>query len=420
MDKAIARPPAWRVFGPYVLGGILILGICIWLIAASSGRAYRVAADNLTIGTVRRAPFEDFIAVRATAAPFSTQYLTTERGGVVKQVLVDDGATVKVGQPLIVLSNAALELEVASREADAASQINALQETKLQLEERRFRYEHDLLDIEHEISKLTANLARDKILLDGNAIAPSTYEQEEKDYAYQLQRKATTIAARDTEQNVRREQVGQIEEALTRLKTSIVTARMSLAALTIRAASEGRLTALDAEVGHSKAEGAILGQIDSLDRFKLTAQVDEFYLGRVELEQTAVFTLEGHRCEASISKIYPQVANGTFKVDLHFTQCAPQGIRTGQAIDIRLQLGGATTATMLPNGPFYQDTGGQWVFVVAPDGKYATRRAVRLGRRNPQYVEVLEGLQPGEKVITSSYQALQKFDRVEFEKQSAK
>jgi HlyD family secretion protein len=340
----------------------------------------------------------------------------------VDKVLVEDGARVRAGQPLIILANSALQLQVASREADVANQINALENTRLQLEDARFKYEHDLLDIEHQIGTLKSNLARDKILLDGNAIAPSTYQQEEEEYAYELKLRDATIASRDARQAVRARELSQLRETLTRLNESIVTARASLDGLTIRAATDGQLTALSAEVGESKAQGAILGQVDSLDRFKITAQVDEFYLGRVVIGQAASFTLDGHNYEARVAKIFPQVTNGSFRADLHFApptgvsgNPAPQGLHTGQALDIRLQLGAATRVLIVENGPFYQETGGQWVFVVAADGMHATRRSVRLGRRNPESVEVVAGLSAGERVIVSSYEAFRKTDRVEIE-----
>jgi HlyD family secretion protein len=370
----------------------------------------------VTVGTVTQGPFEDFIAVRATAAPFITNYLTADQGGTVKQVLAEDGATVKTGQPIVVLTNTALQLEVASREADTAAQINALENTKLQLEDMRFKHEHDLLDIEHQITKLKGDLARDRVLLDGNAIAPATYHQEEQEYTYQLKLREATIASRDAEQKVRANQESQLQQTLARLNDSMASAKASLDALNIRAATDGQLTALDAEVGQSKASGAVLGQVDSLDRFKLIARPDEFHLGRIAPGQNALFSIDGRDYQAKVAKIYPQIANGTFKIDLHFEDAPPQGLHTGQAIDIKLELGGAARAKMLPNGPFYQDTGGNWAFVLTPDGRYATRRNVRLGRRNPVYVEVVDGLQPGERVITSGYEAFQKIDRVEFER----
>lgn len=416
MDKPLVPLPLWRRYAWHGVAAIVILGAVIWLISGGSAHVYRVPLDRLTIATVREAPFEDFIAVRGAAAPFSTHYLTADQGGAVKQVLAEDGATVKAGQPLIILANAPLQLQVASREADTASQINALENTKLQLEESRFKYQHDLLDIDHRISKLTGDLARDKILLDGNAIAPATYKQEEEEYTYELKLRDATLASRDAEQQVRTSQLAQLQETLARLKDSISTAKASLDALTIRAATDGQLTALNAEVGQSKAQGAVLGQVDSLDQFKLTAQIDEFYLGHVAMGQVALFTLDSRSFKAKVAKIYPQIANGTFKVDLYFDDPAPQGIHTGQAIDIKLELGGTALAKMLPNGPFYQDTGGHWAFVLAPDGLSAARRNVHLGRRNPEYVEVVDGLQTGEKVIVSGYEALQKIDRVEFDK----
>lgn len=416
MDTPIVRPPAWRHYAPYGIGALLLLGVIVWLLAGANRHVYRVPIDRLTLGEVTQGPFEDFIAVRSNAAPFTTHYLTADQGGTVKEVLAEDGTTVKAGQPLIILANTALQLQVASREADTASQINALENTKLQLEETRFKYQHDLLDIEHQISKLTGDLARDKILLDGNAIAPAIYKQEQEEYSYELKLRAATTASRDAEQKVRASQLTQLQETLARLNDSIATAKASLDALTVRAPTDGHLTALNAEVGQSKAPGTVLGQVDSLERFKLTAQVDEFYLGRIVLGQVALFTSDGRDYKATIAKIYPQVANGTFRIDLNFDSPSPQGIHTGQAFDIRLELGRAATAKMLPNGPFYQETGGNWVFVVAPDGRYATRRNVRLGRRNPEHVEVLDGLQIGEKVIVSGYEALQKIERVEFEK----
>ena len=416
MDRALASPQPWRRYAPYALAGAVAIAITAWGLHGVGQRTYRTPMDRLTLATVRSSPFEDYIAVRGAAAPFTTHYLTAEQGGVVKQVLVEDGATVKSGQPLIVMSNAALQLQVASREADTASQVNALENTRLQLEESRFKYQHDLLDIEHQIAKLEGDLARDKILLDGHAIAPSVYEQEQAEYTYEVKLREATIASRDTEQQVRESQLAQLKKTLARLNENVAAAHASLEALLIRAPTDGRLTALDVEVGQSKTAGAVLGQVDSLDRFKLTAQVDEFHLGRVAAGQTALFTVDGRDYQAAVVKIYPQVAGGTFRIDLHFTGPAPRDVHVGQAIDMRLTLGGAAKATVLAGGPFYQDTGGRWVFVVSADGRYATRRTVRLGRRNPDYIEVLDGLLPGEKVIVSGYEAFLRDDRVEFQK----
>jgi HlyD family secretion protein len=416
MDKPFARPPAWRRYAPYGAAAVLLLGAAAWLLHGLGISTYRVPVDQLTVGTVTRGKFDDYIAVRATVAPFTTFYLTTEQGGAVQQVLAEDGATVTAGQPLIVLSNTALRLQVASREADISSQINTIEGTKLQLEDTRFKYQSQLLEIEHQLAVLKSDLARDKILLDGNAIAPMLYAQEQEQYRYELKLRDATIASRNAEQQMRTTQLAQLGKSLAWLKDNIATARASLDALTVRAPTAGQLTALDAKVGQSKVAGAVLGQVDSLERFKLTAEVDEFYLGRIALGQTALFSVGDRDFRATVVKIYPQVSDGTFKVDLQFEGAAPQGITVGQAIDTKLELGGAATALMLPNGPFYQDTGGQWAFVLTPGGKYATRRRLELGRRNPDHVEVLDGLEPGERVIVSSYQGFERVQRVELEK----
>ena len=398
MDRPVAQARAWRRFLPYALIGVVILGVAAWLLLQQSkGHVYRLPVNRVTIATVTAGPFEDYIAVRGTVAPLITDYLTTDQGGTVKQVLVEDGAMVKSGQTLIILSNPALQLQVAAQQ--------------ITFEQTRFKYRHDLLEIEHQISKLKSDLERDKILLDGNAIAPSTYEQEQEDYNYYLKLREATVASRDVEQRVRATQLtGQAAGAQADI------ANAGVDALTVRAPMDGQLTALDAEVGQSKGQGAVLGQVNSADRFKLTALVDEFYLGHMSVGQESLFTLDGRGFRAKVAKIYPQVSSGTFKVDLHFEGSAPGDIHVGQAIDLKLELGGASQAVIVANGPFYQDTGGNWAFVVKPDGSYAERRNIRLGRRNPDYVEIVDGLKPGEKIITSGYEAFLKMDRVEFQK----
>jgi HlyD family secretion protein len=394
MDRAIRRKPRWRRYGPLAVGLAVIIGVAAWLLTGSGGNVYRAPYSQLTIGTVTQGPFEDYIAVRGAVAPYTTAYLTTDQGGTVKQVLVEDGAMVKAGQPLVILSNPALQLQVAAQQ--------------LQFEQTRFKYQHDLLDIEHQISKLKGDLERDKILLDGNAIAPSTYRQEQEEYNYNIKLRAALNASRDVEQRVRATQ-------LTGQAAGVDVANAGVDALTIRAPMDGQLTALEAEVGQSKAQGAVLGQVNSADRFKLTAQVDEFYLGHVVVGQEALFTQDGRDYRAKVAKVYPQVINGTFKVDLYFQSAAPAGIHVGQAMDLKVELGGATQAVMVRNGPFYQDTGGNWAFVLDPAGKFATKRNVRLGRRNPDFVEVVDGLKPGEKIIVSGYEAFLKMDRVVFD-----
>ena len=403
MDRVVAKKPLWKRLWIPAAVVVVAVGAAFWALSGPGGSVYRVPVDQLTIGTVTKGPFEDFIAVRGSVAPLIIDYLTTAQGGTVKQVLIEDGATVKKGQPLIVLSNPALQLEVAAQQ--------------LAFEQTRFKYQQDILNIDHEISRLKNDLIRDKILLDGKAIAPSIYKQEQDDYDYNVKLRAATVASGETEQSVRASQFSGGASNDPAHGEAVANAQVE--ALTIRAPMDGQLSALDAEVGQNKASGAVLGQVNSADRFKLMADVDEFYLGRVNMGQETLFTIDGENFKAQVAKVYPQVTNGTFKVDFHFDGKAPTNIHVGQAVDMRVELGGASEAVMLPNGPFYQDTGGNWVFVVSPGGQSAMKRNVRLGRRNPQFVEVVDGLSPGEKVIVSGYEAYQKMDRVEFGKPSS-
>ena len=397
MDQPIVRTRSWRRLAYGALVAVLLgIGAAVWL-EQSKGHVYRVPLNRVTLATVTTGAFEDYIAVRGTVVPLITDYLTTDQGGTVKQVLVEDGAMVKRGQKLIILSNPALQLQVAAQQ--------------ITFEQTRFKYQQELLDIEHQLSQLKSNLARDKILLDGNAIAPSTYQKEQEDYRYYLQLRAATSASRDVEQRVR---ATQLTGAAAGTQADIANAGVD--ALTVRAPMDGQLTALDAEVGQSKAQGAVLGQVNSADRFKLQAQVDEFYLDHISVGQESLFSLDGQGLRAKIAKVYPQVTNGTFKVDLYFEGSAPRDIHVGQAIDLKVELGGAARADIVANGPFYQDTGGNWAFVLAPDGSYAQRRNIRLGRRNPDFVEVIDGLKPGERIVVSGYEGFQKMDRVEFTK----
>jgi HlyD family secretion protein len=419
MDRQLQRTPPWR---KSVLLALLLtvgIGIVIWSVFASRQGVYRARAEELTIATVAKNSFEDFVAVRATVAPFETHYITAADGGTVLRVLVEDGAVVDAGQRLVVLSNTALQSQIAARQADIAAQINTLDNTRIQLEEARFRFKRDLLDLEHQLTRLKAQLVRDKVLLDGNAIAPATYEEEKEEYAHDLHLREEIMAARDAQEKLREVQTLQIHEALRRLNENLRVAQASLDALTVVAPLAGQLTGLDAIVGQTKTPGTVLGQIDSHSKFKLIANVDEFYLSRIAMDQEAVFTVDDQEFKAKVASIHPQVTGGTFRVDLRFEEAAPSGVRNGQAIDLKIKLGGTTAALTVPNGPFYQETGGNWIFVVAPDGTSASRRVVHFGRRNPQFIEIENGLEPGDRVIVSSYQAFGKMNLLKLESRGA-
>lgn len=416
MDRRIEKK-RWPRQRLYWAGGIVAgLAVLAYLLFGfQGGRVFRVNAEQVTIATVQRGTFEDFIPVRGKLAPLSTVYLETIEGGRVERKLVEDGAMVKAGQPLIELSNASIQLDVIAREAEIAEQMNNLRTTDLLFEQTRIRYETDLVEIGYEITRLKRDLDRKKALLARGTISQATYDQVADEYQYQINRRRVTLDAQKKEQDLRAAQSTQLNETVKRLESNLTIARRNLDALLVKAPIDGQLTALDAEIGQSKQPGARLGQIDSVDAFKITAEVDEFYVSRVDVGQTASFTLGGEKRTATVSKVYPQVREGRFLVDLKLDGTLPAGMRRGQAIDLRLELGGSSAALIVANGPFYQDTGGNWAFVLTEDGGSAVRRDVRLGRRNPQSIEVLDGLTEGDRIITSAYQSYLEMDRVEFD-----
>jgi HlyD family secretion protein len=417
MDKVVTRTPSRR-YWLYVAATVSAAGIAMWLLLSPGGSVYRVPADRITIGTVTEGPFEDYAAVRGTVAPLVTMYLTTEQGGTVKEVPVEDGAIVKAGQPIAILANPTVQLQFTTQEVDTSRQIAEVQNTQLQIEQSRFGSEKEILEIEYQINALKADLERDKRLFAAGALARATFDKDQDKFVYEEKLRRASIASFRKAKAIRDKQLAQLQETLMQLKANLAAAQANLDALTIRAPMDGQLTARDAEVGQSKPAGAVLGQVDSRDRFKLTAQVDEFYLGRVLPGQDALMILDGHSYRAKVSKIYPQVANGTFKADFAFIGKAPSGVHTGQAVDLKLELGGAKKALLLPNGQFYQDTGGAWAFVLPANGRTATRHPIRLGRRNPDYIEVLDGLKPGDRVIVSGYEAFKTVARVKVESPS--
>jgi HlyD family secretion protein len=416
MDRRIEKK-GWPRQRLYWAGGIAAgVALLLYLVLTfEGGRVYRVNAEQVTVATVQRGTFEDFIPVRGKLAPLSTVYLETIEGGRVDKKLVEDGAIVKAGQPLIELSNAAIQLDVISREAEIAEQMNNLRTTDLLFEQTRIRYETDLVEIGYEIVRLKRDLDRKKALLARGAISQATYDQVSDEYQYQLGRRRVTLDAQKKEQELRAAQADQLKVTVDRLESNLDIARRNLDALLVKAPIDGQLTALDAEIGQSKQQGARLGQIDSVDSFKITAEVDEFYVSRVDIGQSATFILGGQKVTATISKVYPQIRDGRFLIDLKLDGALPAGVRRGQAVDLRLELGGSSPALLVANGPFYQDTGGNWAFVLTEDGSSAVRRDVRLGRRNPQSIEVLGGLNEGDRIVTSAYQSYLEMDRVEFD-----
>lgn len=413
MDRAIAKKklPPRRLATAVALVTIAAL-IGWYLFEQAGGRSLVIENSRVVISPVTEGLFEDFIPIRTRVTPRKTVFLDIIEGGQVEQRLVDDGAMVKAGDLIVVLNNTSLQLDVARNEALVTEQLNNMRTIELQLEQNRLQHKRNLVELDYQIKRLNRQVERYSNLDNAGVAARSQLEDARDELEYYNNLRRVTRESQATDARLQESQLEFLRTSGNQLKSGLAFAQKNLDGLNVRAPVDGKLSGLDVEVGQSIPRGGRLGQIDDPYRFKLRANIDEFYLGRVDLGQSAHFEKDGQQYETSISKIYPQVSNGQFEVDLLFIGDEPKGIRRGQTIQVRLTLGDSNSALLIPNGAFFQDTGGNWMFVVGADGSEAVKRNVRLGRRNSRYIEVLDGLELGEEVITSPYSSFKEMDRL--------
>lgn len=411
MDRRIER----RSRKPYLIGAAVVaVAVLIYLFASvDTSTSFTLNGQRIRTAEVTRGMYEDYIPLRASVEPERTVYLDAIEGGRVEAILVEEGTHVEEGQPLIELSNTSLQLDVIAREAEVSEQLNNLRNTQLAIEQNRLKLKSDLIDIDYEITRLTRLVDRYEELQGSKFISENEYEDAVDELQYNRNRREVTRESQAQDEIVRKAQIEQLEGSVAQLEKNLLLARSNLDNLLIRAPRSGHLTSLNAELGESKSRGERLGQVDDIDRFKATAFVNEFYLNRLLIGQKAQLEVNGREYELEVAKIYPEVQASQFEVDLKFIGDAPPDIRRGQTLQLRLVLGDiAEQAVLLTNGPFFNDTGGAWVFVLDPDGKVATRRPVQLGRRNPNTIEVESGLIPGDVVVISSYANFIDVDRL--------
>lgn len=412
MDRVVAkRTPMARKIA-YGAGAILAALFIYWLIGMLlGGRSLSVNSQRIFVSDVTVGTFEDFIPLRGRLVPRSTVYLDAIEGGRVEEVLIEDGALVKAGDPIARLSNTNLQLEVLGREAAVTEQLNNMRTIELQLEQNRLSHKRNLVEIDYQIVRLNRSIGRQRDLAEQSLVSQSTVDELQDELDYYTNRREVTLESQATDARLQEQQLQQLRNAGGQLQTGLTYARKNLDDLNVRAPVDGKLSGFNIEVGESIVRGGRLGQIDDPDGYKLNVQIDEFYLGRVDLGQVATAESGRDSYDLRVTKIYPQVNNGQFDVDMLFTD-EPDDMRRGQTLQVKLTLGDNADAILIPNGSFYQETGGNWIFVVSADGTEAVRRTVRLGRRNTDFIEVLDGLEPGEKVITSPYTSYVDMDRL--------
>ena len=387
---------------PYWFGGFMAIFI-IWLIFRDDSSTLRVNADTLTISEVSAGEFNDYIRVSGQVHPMTTIQLSPRESGIVEEIVIEEGTQVKAGDVIIRLSNDDLDMEILNSEANLAEKENALRNTMIQMEQEKMQLSLNILELETEVKRKGRTLESQKRLFDDGLIGKEEYLRSEEDYTLFCKKLEVTLARAEQDSMYRNVQIQQMQESLKNMKLNMQRIRNRKENLAVKAPIDGELGLLEVVLGQSIGSGAKIGQINALDSYKIEALIDEHYIDRVSAGLTATFERQNETYDAVIRKVYPEVRSGKFQADFKFSGEQPANIRTGQTYYLNLQLGQPESAVLIPRGTFYQKTGGKWIYVVSPDGGKAVKREIRIGRQNPQYYEVLEGLEPGEKVITSGY-----------------
>lgn len=407
MDKIIEKKTGWRAAFtkkalPWWLGALLLVFV-IYLIARPNNKTLRVDKDTVTISSAVKGEFNDYIRISGRVQPMTTIQLSPQEGGIVEKILIEEGSPVKAGDAILILNNDNLDLQILNSEAELAEKENILRNTQIQMEQQKLDVRQNVLEYGTQVDRLKRAYEQQKALYEDNLIAKEDYLKAEEDYNLALQ-KYNLMTERSRQDSLYRgTQIDRMEESLENMQLNMSMIRRRKSNLIVKAPIDGELGLLDVVLGQSIAAGTKIGQINSVGTYKVEAQIDEHYIDRVIAGLEATFERQGETYSTVIRKVYPEVRDGKFKADFKFDGEQPDNIRAGQTYYLNLQLGQPEEAVIIPRGTFYQKTGGKWIYVVNKEGTKAVKREIRIGRQNPQYYEVLEGLEPGERVITSGY-----------------
>ena len=407
MDKIIEKKTGWRVAFtkkalPWWLGALLLVFV-IYLIARPNNKTLRVDKDTVTISSAVKGEFNDYIRISGRVQPMTTIQLSPQEGGIVEKILIEEGSPVKAGDAILILNNDNLDLQILNSEAELAEKENILRNTQIQMEQQKLDVRQNVLEYGTNVERLRRAYEQQKALYEDKLIAKEEYLKAEEDYQLALQ-KYNLMTERSRQDSLYRgTQIDRMEESLENMQLNMSMIRRRKSNLIVKAPIDGELGLLDVVLGQSIAAGTKIGQINSVGLYKVEAQIDEHYIDRVVTGLEATFERQGETYSTVIRKVYPEVRDGKFKADFKFDGEQPDNIRSGQTYYLNLQLGQPEEAVIIPRGTFYQKTGGKWIYVVNKEGTKAVKREIRIGRQNPQYYEVLEGLEPGERVITSGY-----------------
>ena len=407
MDRVIEKTKAQRLmkYWPHLVGGCLVLAICGWVILGNHASTFKVNRDELTISDVQRAEFKDYVRTNGQVMPIQIVQISPEEGGIVLEKVVEEGTHVKKGDVIVRLSNSNLDLQILNAEAELAEKQNLLRNTQVAMQQDRLNNQTEQAQLDMDTQRKQRTYNQNKRLYQEKLISKEDYIKSQEDY--QLSAKKRSLISKRLKQDsiYRTVQMDQMEDNLQNMRKNVVLVRQRKDKLEIRSAIDGELGLLDVELGQSIQPGQKIGQLNDLSDYKVQASIDEHYIDRVRPGLTATFTRGDKQYQLQVRKVYPEVRDGKFRCDFVFKGARPENIRSGQTYYIDLELGQPEQAVIIPRGTFFQTTGGQWIFVMDKSGQKAYRREIRVGRQNPQHYEILEGLEPGERVVTSGYES---------------
>lgn len=407
MDKIIEKKKGLAVAFtgkalPYWLGAFVVVFV-LWLVFRDNSSTLRVNGETLSYGNVAKGEFNDYIRVTGQVQPMTTIQISPLEGGVVQEIVTEEGSKVKKGDVILVLSNESLDLQILNSEAELAEKENILRNTMISMEQQKLSVHQEMLQLRIEVRRSRRAYESAKELYAEKLISREEWLKAEEDYMLASDRLELVETRAKQDSLYRDVEITQMRESLDNMRLNMRMIRKRKENLTIKAPIDGELGLLDVVLGQSIAAGTKVGQINNLDSYKIEALVDEHYIDRVTAGLMAQFERQDEKYNTVIRKVYPEVRDGKFKTDFKFSGEQPANIRTGQTYYLNLQLGQPEEAVMIPRGTFYQKTGGRWIYVVSEDGTRAVKRPIRIGRQNPQFYEVLEGLEPGERVVVSGY-----------------
>ena len=405
MDRQIEKKSFLRRYAWYIAAAAALAALLVWIVLGTTANTMTVDASDITVSDVTRGKFDDYVRLNGQVLPIQVVQISPEEGGIVREKVVEEGTRVRKGDVILRLSNSNLDLQILNAEAELAEKQNLLRNTQVAMQQDRLNNRTEQATLDTDCDRKRRAYEQNARLYKERLISKEVYLQSREDYKL-ARRKQSLISQRLKQDSLYRHvQMAQMEDNLDNMRKNVLLVRDRKNKLEVRSAIDGELGLLDVELGQNIAAGQNIGQINDLSDFKVQAQIDEHYIDRVRPGLSASFSRGGKTYRLRVRKVYPEVRNGTFRTDFVFVGERPAQMRSGQTYYVELALGKSQQATLIPRGTFFQTTGGNWIFVLDKSGRKAYRRNISIARQNPQYYEVTDGLEPGERVITSGYEA---------------